>query len=105
MQAQDAGVNLWVAIPPINWLSLFLKGFDSMEAWCHHSDAQILAAVQAAEQAGFPLQGAATIPGAAHGPRLLGGVGGGARDPAALSCHCVGTLQSFLRCVFVSSCV
>lgn len=51
------GIDLWVAMPPINWLELMALGFDAMDKWAEYSDAQLQKAVKAACDAGFPLQG------------------------------------------------
>ncbi|KAL4427622.1 hypothetical protein ABPG75_001711 [Micractinium tetrahymenae] len=53
----NAGINLWVAVPAMDWQHIMALGFERVEAWLDYSDPLIRAAVAAAVDAGFPLVG------------------------------------------------
>lgn len=53
----SAAVNLWVAVPTVDWQHIMTLGFEKADAWLEHSDALIGAAVAEAADAGFPLVG------------------------------------------------
>lgn len=48
---------LWVTVPHIDWAYVSSLGFAATDKWLAHSDALLVAAVQEAVAAGFPLQG------------------------------------------------
>lgn len=56
-QQAGAGVALWVTVPHIDWAYVSSLGFAATDKWLAHSDALLVAAVQEAVAAGFPLQG------------------------------------------------
>ena len=50
-------LDLWVAVPAIDWQHLMGLGFENMEKLVEYSDGLIKLAVGEAVEAGFPLQG------------------------------------------------
>lgn len=88
----SAGVNLWAAVPTVDWQHIMTLGFDKAEAWLEHSDALIRAAVAEAVDAGFPLagkpEGGATGVGAPSAHARLGlAAAGGLSGCACMRAH------------------
>ncbi len=59
-QECDAGLNLWVASPPIVWPWIAAQGLEDSTKWEEHGNAQMQRAVDAAVAAGFPLESTPT---------------------------------------------